>query len=424
MATHLRRQNNRKVTVLNAAQAWPAASHVSVPSAISPAHIRPTANNASGLSSSSGQNKPMTDHGPVPASYASSVQARPSPVHEHFSAGSFSSSRNWGSSNMLSHSTSAPNLVDTGFSDSSISDFPPVYAAQPRKFPASGQAMLNVDVHTANKSLVERIRADLEFDHDKYSAFKDISAEYRLGLLDAETYLAYVEQFGLSHLVLELARLCPDTRKQKELVDTYNATLVSNGSRENSWRNGSIHLKDGDGSKKGKVKSVDVGSSGSKDNLADAIISTVRKLQSSYQPSDEEEVLSKDGYRAAKGKSKMVVDEPQVEFSSPSQTLKLKGQSNSLSVGVVSNQILGDGGGKSKQRKKTSKFHRVRLGDGSVAALLDLKNSDPADPNPDLEEEVAVDGSKNSTEGLPVHGVWRNGGGQRLLAKKSRDPKT
>ena len=40
-----------------------------------------------------------------------------------------------------------------------------------------------------------------------------------------------------------------------------------------------------------------------------------------------------------------------------------------------------DAGGGSKQRKKTSKFLRVRFGDGSASALLDIDNlhtkSDP-----------------------------------------------
>ncbi|GMP31415.1 hypothetical protein CsSME_00005638 [Camellia sinensis var. sinensis] len=122
-----------------------------------------------------------------------------------------------------------------------------------RKLPTSGQSKLKVeDVHTANKSLVERIRFALDFDEVKYSAFKDISGEYRQGLMDAETYVGYVNQFGLSHLVIELAGLCPDAEKQRALVETYDATLRNNGLQEKFWSKDSSHMKDGNGSKKVK----------------------------------------------------------------------------------------------------------------------------------------------------------------------------
>ncbi|KAL7200334.1 hypothetical protein ACSBR1_032291 [Camellia fascicularis] len=345
---------------------------------------------AVGLSSSSGNTKATTDNGPAPFSYSSLAQAQPAAVHEPSPAG-FLSSRKMGSTSRIIHSISAPNLADSSSFDLSDSGFPPVSATQVRKLPTSGQSKLKVeDVHTANKSLVERIRSALDFDAAKYSAFKDISGEYRQGLMDAETYVGYVNQFGLSHLVIELARLCPDAEKQRALVETYDATLRNNGLQENGWSKDSSHMKDQNGSKKGKGKCLDAEDNSSKNNLVDS--DTVRKLQSSYKPSEEEvvEVLSKDGYRAAKGK------------------LKVEGENDYGSVGVGSNQNLGDAGGKSKQRKKTSKFHRVRLGDGSVAALLDLKYSDP---DPDV-TEAASDASKNPSEGLPVRGVWQKGGGQ------------
>uniref|UniRef100_A0A5B7A2M4 RING-type E3 ubiquitin transferase n=1 Tax=Davidia involucrata TaxID=16924 RepID=A0A5B7A2M4_DAVIN len=421
MAAHLRRQNNRNVSVLNASQAWPAAGRGPVLPSSSPIHTRPTENSVPGSSSSSGQSKSATDDGPVPSSYSSFARARPASVYEPSSADSLSSSRNLGSISRISHSTSAPNLVESGSFDPSFSDFPPVSAAHVQKLPTSGQAMLNVeDVHSANRSLVERMRAALQFDQDKYNAFKYISGEYRQGLMDTGIYLAYVEQFGLSHLVLELARLCPDAQKQKELVDLYNASLRSNGPQENGWSNGSTRLTDSKGSKKGKGKCVDAEDRSLKDNLADGIMSTVRKLQSSYKPSEEEvQVLSKDGYRTTKGKLKVMVDEPQAELPSQS-SITLKGQNDSLSIGSGTNQKSGNGGKRSKE-KKIPKFQRVRLGDGSVAALLDLKNSDP-DPDPDL-MEGAADGNKNPTEGLPARGVWRNGGGQRILAITSKDPR-
>ena len=99
-----------------------------------------------------------------------------------------------------------------------------IAATQKQKLPTI-LPMLNAEsIHTTNKSLVKKIHAALEFDENKYTTFKDISGHYRQGSIDTTVYLAYVQQFGLLHLVLELARLCPDAQKQKELLVTYNAS--------------------------------------------------------------------------------------------------------------------------------------------------------------------------------------------------------
>ncbi|KAL2556466.1 RING/U-box superfamily protein [Forsythia ovata] len=455
MAAQLRRQSNRKVNASSSAVAWPAASRTPARPAITsnawpvintasgsaasssgqskqaPAHAKPrinphawpAINNASGSASSSGQSKRATENGVVLSSYSSSAQARPSSIHDSSFAGSLSSSRNSGNTGRISHSTSAPNLSQSGSFDSSNSDFPPVSVAHTSKQPASDQPVLKVeDVHSANKSLVEKMRAALGFDEEKYTAFKKISSEFRLGLMDTETYLACVEQFGLSHLVLELTRLLPDAQKQRELIDTYNANMKYDASRENGFSSG-ISLKDGNSSKKGKGKgkgkALDSGNSISKNNLADNFVSTVKDLQLSYKPSEEDvEVLSKEGYRAPIGKSKAVVDNSRAELSGSSESIKLKSQNDSLSASGASNQNSGNG----KQRKKTSKFHRIRLGDGSVEAYLDLKNTDP-DSDSDPNQKAASDEQDNATESLPARGVWRNGGGQRLLAVTSKGPK-
>ncbi|KAK9266714.1 hypothetical protein L1049_007367 [Liquidambar formosana] len=432
MAAYLRRQNKRNVIVLNSGQALPASIRGPVlpPSTVNSAQHRPSISSAPVLSMSSSQVRPVIVNGPSPSSYASSAQARPTTVQEIVSASTLRS-KNLDSAGRISHSASAPNLVESRSFDPSISDFPPVSATQRHKFPAGSQPMSNVeDAHTANKLLVEKIRAALEFDEDKYTAFKDISGEYRQGLIDTGIYLAYVQQFGLSHLVLELARLCPDAQKQKEIIETYNASLQSNvpresgwgtnGPRESGWGNGSVHLKGSSSSRKGKGKRVDAEECKSKNSLADSVLSSVRELQLSYKPSVEEaEILSKDGYRAAEGKSKVMVNEGRAELSSGSQLLtKLSNPNDSLSASTGSSQNLGDGGGGSKQRKKTSKFHRIRLGDGSAAALVNLKKSD-LEKYPDPMEETP--NVNSSTEGLPVRGVWRSGGGQRLFAEAPRD---
>ncbi|KAJ6343806.1 hypothetical protein OIU76_005537 [Salix suchowensis] len=78
----------------------------------------------------------------------------------------------------------------------------------------------------------------------------------------------------------------------------------------------------------------------------------------------------------------------------------------------LSSQNIKDGGNE-KQRKKASKFHRVRLGDGSIAAahLVDLQHSGP-DTHNTVENRV----DDHSGGGLPVRGVWRKGGGQKLFS--------
>nr|KYP71743.1 LIM domain and RING finger protein C1223.01 family [Cajanus cajan] len=134
--------------------------------------------------------------------------------------------------------------------------------------------------------------------------------------------------------------------------------------------------------KKGKGKSVDGRGSNSTEKLADSFLSTVHQLQASYKSSEEKvEVLSRGDYRSDRGKLKI---EQRIDTNSE------------------------DGGGGNKQRKKTSKFLRVRLGDGSVSALLD--QSDPATT------ENSEANKDDSSGGLPVRGVWRNGGGHKLFS--------
>ncbi|KAG6409995.1 hypothetical protein SASPL_128039 [Salvia splendens] len=423
MAAHLRRQSKKQASSSSSAPAWPVASRTpvlpvktrqnkkqtssssSAPAwpVGSPTPAQPVNNSRawppvtaiSGSASSSGQSRAFPEIGSVSSSQSTSVRIHPQSAATTSFAGSLLSSRASGSNNRLGHSSSAPSLSDRE-SFASTADFPPVsVVAQSRKSTTDDQSASKAgNVQTANKSLVEKMRAALGSDEDKFSAFKDISGKYRLGTMDVETYLTYVDQFGLSHLVLELAGLLPNPQKQKELIDAYNLHMAS---RENGWNNGS---KKGKG--KGKGKPVDFGTSSSvKNNLADNVISTVRALQSSYNaPEEEVEVLSKDGYRSARLELAVTVG------ASPSQ-------SSAVAVGGT-NQNHSNGSGKGKQRKKTSKFLRARLGDGSDEALLDLKNSNQEDPDSDEGEP-----SSNGPDAhAPVRGVWRNGGGQKLLSKK------
>lgn len=404
MAAHLRRHSHRNASAVSYANGWPVASRGSVQSSSNSMQSKRPTNVAPGVSGNSSQTKGVINLGPISSTYASSVQAAQKAAHRHLSPGT---SREMRDNGRIVHSASAPNLIQSGPSEPSFSDFPPVSATIANKLPASSQsvATANVgDVQSANKSLVEKIRGALDFDQDRYTIFKDISAQYRQGIIDTGTYLDYVRQFGLSHLVLELARLCPDPQKQKELVDSYDASMQRTALQENDWGGSSTHHKDGKVSKngkgkgKGKGKATDIEERNLKENLEDSFISTVRHLQLNHKPSEDNvEILSRGDYRSARGKSKNLADEQPMGTSSHS----------------LSNQSKDEGPGGSKQRKKTSKFLRARLGDGSVEALLDARNSNA---NSDLESTEASDNSKNNAGGLPVRGVWRNGGGHKLFS--------
>ncbi|KAK7397006.1 hypothetical protein VNO78_18170 [Psophocarpus tetragonolobus] len=391
MAARLRRHGNRTVTVINSGNAWPAAGRGRVQSSSNHSQSKLSTNNSLGLSRNTEQMKTVVNSG-QPSTYAGSIQGTQRTSHGKLPA---SSSRDTPDNVRIVHSDEV-----------SISDFPPVSAAQMSKLPVGNKSSLNVEnVQSANKSLVEKIRCALDFDEERYTIFKDISAQYRQGTIESSIYLDYVQQFGLSHLVLELARLCPDTQKQKELVEAYSASLQRDALSENNLVQGSSRDKGGQVNKKGKGKSVDSRGSNSTEKLADSFLSTVHQLQANYKSSEEKvEVLSRGDYRTDRGKLKI---EPRIDANSSSQlTMKLSGHTET-SNGSISNKNRDDGGVGNKQRKKTSKFLRVRLGDGSASALLDQ-------PDPGTTENS--EGNRDdSGGGLPVRGVWRNGGGHKLF---------
>ncbi|XP_078446644.1 uncharacterized protein LOC144715581 [Wolffia australiana] len=307
-------RNARPSPPMNSTQLWPTPAQEFTPS--KPSSSRSTSQPRATFSD---QNKPVDKNKP--------------PISNLTSGGSGSSSSGKG----MNHSSSAPDL----------------------------RVAEEENIRAANKALVDRIREDLGMDEEKFSAFKHISAEFRQGLSDSQEYLSYVEQFGLLHLVPELARLCPDPEKQRDLLSSFSA------------RTGAIKKQQA----KGKGKSIPTPPApASSNSLADGILEAVRKLQSNYRPEEGVEVLSKDGYRAAHSK----------------QTQKQH----------ATEVAGGDNQASNRQRpKKVSKFHRVRLGvDGSVLAEQ-------------VEEEPAA---INGGEGIPVRGVWKNGAGQKLFSSANR----
>lgn len=411
MAARLRRHGNRNISVINSGNAWSVAGRGPGQTSSSHSHSKKSTNHALGGSHNSSQTKTVVSSAPPPSSYANPIPSAHRTAHGQLPAGPSWDTRDNG---RIVHSASAPNLVENNPVGVSVSDFPPVSGLQVSKLSTSSQPPLNVEnVQSANKSLVDQIRSTLDFDEDRYTIFKDISAQYRQGTIDTDTYVDYVQQFGLFHLVPELARLCPDARKQRELVESYNAGLQRNAFQESDrvYGSASTHHKNGNVDKKGKGKSLEVKRNQSTEKLADSFLSTVHQLQSNYKPSEEKlEVLSKGAYRTDKGKFKT---ELQTDTNTSNQNKIKLGGKTETSNGTLTNQNKEDGGGGNKQRKKASKFLRVRLGDGSASALLDLDNSRATS---DPRETYSLDGNNNdSGVGLPVRGVWRKGGGQKLF---------
>ncbi|KAI4989571.1 hypothetical protein ZWY2020_036888 [Hordeum vulgare] len=259
--------------------------------------------------------------------------------------------------NKMKHSVSTPNFVSAQASSRAYGNKkqPPPQSSHP--------SPVGEDVRQANNSLVERMRAALGMDDDKFSAFKEIACEYRHGVIGTSEYLSYVEQFGIAHLVPEMARLLPDPLKRKELADAYYTntrfkSLRGNGSCETTT------------------------------------------LKEKLLQEGEAAVLSKDGYRSSKERIPLSAG-----GSSSGANMGLDGDPVAISK-ASSTKYVGKAGGSSssnnnnnsKQSKKTSRFLRARLGDNSLA-MLDF--SHPDDVNPE-------------------RNVWKNGAAQKLFTGNAK----
>ncbi|XP_010506735.1 PREDICTED: E3 ubiquitin-protein ligase hel2-like [Camelina sativa] len=359
MTTRLRHQTNRSATS-GSSRAWPALNR------------RPTQASITSSVQSSGASAQShsRNHGRVEMTRTLASAIPQDARNEHTTVGGCSSGSSPSSGNAKRnnhHLSSTPKMSNTRSLEQHSHSNSPISAAQNRRSPSTNGNAANIlvaqgvssDVQPDNKSLVEKIRASLGHDEELFMAFKDTSGKYRHGTIDARTYLEYVNGYGLSYLVVDLARLCPDPQRQKELIDTHNACLR--------------------GGNKGKAVKVE----SSSDSKGDRFVDTMRKLQLSDKSQDEDK--DKDAYRPDKGKTKV----------------------NSSSAGV------GLGGNTDNQRKKTSKFLRTRLGEKSMAAVLDIRNSNP-EPEPESKNENPKR-SQNSPGGLPLRGAWRRGSAKLFI---------
>ncbi|KAG2324616.1 hypothetical protein Bca52824_007344 [Brassica carinata] len=244
MELNKRASNDRTAgatAIASPSQAWPAVNRAS---------------NTSGGGGNSSSGWPAIGRTPVVQPSSSSAQSR---SHARVAQPRPPSSQAARNGNMIPHSSSAPNLSDTRSLQPSHLDFPPVSSAA-RKTPSTiTQGTSNSqppppDVQSANKSLVEKMRSALGHDEDLFMTFKDVSGQYRQGSIDATTYLEYVKGYGLSHLVIDLARLCPDPRRQKELIDAHTASLRNDNGQAAAAAQSSSQAQESQGSKKNKGK--------------------------------------------------------------------------------------------------------------------------------------------------------------------------
>ncbi|XP_061367243.1 uncharacterized protein LOC133310342 [Gastrolobium bilobum] len=414
MAACLRHQNKRTSSGLSS-QAWHTTIYQPTSSGSS-SHQSTLAADPASLSFSDfhcfSRSKSATVNGCISSGPSASSQAPLTADVKIMPVDVASSLRNFSSTSTTNHSASASNPVDTGSLRKSTK-LPPISVTLNNEVQSSGQLVLKgEDVQKANKLLLEKIRATVGFDDNKLIDFRKASAGFRRGSMNSGEFLAKVHEFGLSHLTLELARLCPDAQKQKELIETYYLNARSCHDKVHLC-NDSGQPKKQKNSRKGKEK---CGEDGTNFNLIDNSINGLSNLQLKCKPSDREvNVLSEHDYCCDKGKSKVSVDEDEIGNSSSARPSRMekrnKNVSQSAGAGGGSKQNLGTGAGGNKQQQKMPKFLRKRLGNDD-AAVTDLDDYDPVSSN----VQERSNGNKEPPRQLPVRGVWRNGGGKRLVA--------
>lgn len=325
------------------------------------------------------------------------------------------------------------------------------------------------ELRAGNVALIENIRAGLRGNEQAFADFKDVSLRFSKGELSTLAYYGHITRLGLSRIVPELGRLCPDPVKGKELIEAHASQMAREqefppvASSSSSSGTSQIPKPSSSGAGKGKGEAEGRGRpSQSSGRLSSQLVN------------EEVEVLSRDGYRTATGKSKIQEEsssgasrvseggheggsrdpkpqvlvkaitsgssvEPVADLANQqaakiwvcdSCTLVNRGDSPKCEVcgidGSSGVQASGSGrgadtAGNDKRKKKISKFQRVRLGDGSAAALLDSV----ANPNPwgvisDVGSPAVPAPAVEARAGFG-RGAWANGGGNRLMSNGRRN---
>lgn len=303
---------------------------------------------------------------------------------------------------------------------------------------------LTDEVRSANKALGECIRLRLGDDVELFSSFKELSAQFRRGNIDASLYCEHIKALGLWDLVPELARLCPAPESQKALFNAYNmdvkgkqpAALEEPGLL--SGRNLNRHCSSEHGKVSRKAEASEGASAPSTANSAAALRlkdrggthseannESAHTMYGHCEPERRHRELLHDSKawsgagssstNQGNGTQEAVLVNGRVHADIPNQTFT-SSSTNMWSCGVCT---LENSESESKcaaceascptattkchekRTKKVSKFERLRI---------DKETS----VSPPLQLQEPVQKRKGG-------GVWKNGGGQRLVALAQRD---
>lgn len=265
------------------------------------------------------------------------------------------------------------------------------------KTTTSSAPLSTEELRAANKALRASIQAVLQGDDDRYSEFKLISAQFRGGEMDANVYLHHVKDFGLLHIVPELARLCPDAKKKEDLLNVFQRDSTS------LQMNGFSELLPTSG---GSSQDEEVEESKKKQAVGGMSGLRLTDRGGGYSEDNAVEVLSRDGYRDLKGpKSYSSATNKSIQQSKPARvlvkarkpselsssrqfvptltegtltcsvcTLEMKeGSTHCAACGTAFPSDSKPGGSEvqASEKKKNKKATKLRMGDGSTAFLLD-----------------------------------------------------
>lgn len=235
-------------------------------------------------------------------------------------------SQNFRSKGPRSHKSMAALLHGRQGKVPNSDDFPPVLgrqhvplvsATENQSCGSSNAPLMSIEeTRAANRILNENIQSGLGGDKKQFAAFKDISGLFRKGDFDAQKYYAYISKMGLLHLVSELARLCPDQDKGRELLEAHKVGLKNNSPHAvNKVANQimGIQITSGSIDNCRKGKGIYVGC-----NEDETFSSNADSGSCMGKVSDKVEVLLKDGYQNAKGKSKLWETQGMDGISGPS----------------------------------------------------------------------------------------------------------
>lgn len=323
------------------------------------------------------------------------------------------------STHVISNST--PSNSTPLHAGAATSPLPPASATTPAAGPAPGGGAMSADLRAANKELVEQIKARLGMGPQgtelvpgasaKFQDFKDKSQQFQRGALLPVVFYAHIARLGLQPIVPQLARLCPDPQQRQQLLDAHAQAQAlgagASGRRQGSQADsstGAAHAQ-GPATVQGPARGGARGLRGSASapNLAAAGATGAQSEQHfpalpPVPPAASASPSSAQGWTCSKCTlvNAALAEECQA--------------CGSPGPGQGSSSASAPGRGKGKKGGK--KGITVRMGDGSVAALLGGAHSASGEPSLSAWGQPAQ--QQMPTAGGPALGsAWATAGAQR-----------